>query len=490
MGVVCCGVTNEDENKVIVITSSEEKKKIQIGSKHSRIKTGSGDNDFSSRALFSLVPSDEVESNLEKAKSFLENPVIDRPEHLLIDDKLKFLASPLRFWALLSELPSGNKLHEYYSQLRIPLTPEYIALFGMNITQTTIKKIDDSIDSFEVVDYSLESDRALFVIKTTTKKILVVSPKSFLILRSVKRLDNGDFIEYQKSVELTSLYSDEIFKNEVAKLKNAGQIHFGAESLEFNGADTLKKTFTTIDVNSGVGLLLIKSMMRTRFRIYNENLFRQMVEYLVKTNEFNDLMWFPQDKENRINQIFQQNLILLKESGFALDFLDAQTFEMFKSKTTKIDNEVIEVQDEEDRFDEDKNCDVDQTNNSDLLNLQSNGQQTHEPVDTENKNEECSDFIEKVETGFEEDVTNCFGKPIDQQNEILDAGNDKVDKNLIAIDSIVSQEDQSSLVPSNYETSEAPVEPLKSHIHEDVNQQHLTNGNKKKKPNKNKNKKK
>jgi hypothetical protein len=484
MGAICCSETKNDERKLTMLTSIEERPRFPGKSTQSKFAIGSNNNDFSSRDLFRLVPLNEIEENIEKSKSILENPAIDIEENLFINENIRAMATPLKLWVMLSDLPSGCKLHNYYSKLRFPLTPDFMTLFSMNLTQDIMKKIDDNIDSFEVLDYSFDSERALFVTRTTTKKILIVSSKSFLVLRSLERLENGNVLEYQKSIELTSLNSDEIYKSEVQKLINPGKIIFGSELLEFNGVDTLRNTLTTIDVNSAVTMRLMQSMIRNRIRTYNENLFRQMVEYLVKTNEFEDIIWFPDCKVSKISQIFKQNLTLLKQSGIILDFLDAKTYDVFKSKIANVESKIVEVQDEENLFKEDKNVvkkeESEKLDISDDLTNENNGHSKSEFKDPENKNEGQSNQIEKFDQELNKNLTNSPSKSVNQQNYIAEDEKSNIIEITIVEESTNSQKDQSVIAPLNCKESEIPVENTDLKVQEDPKPWKITNKSTKK----------
>jgi len=451
MGAVCCGFNNSEEPKSITLTSLDERQRK--GSKVSFSRPGIEDMDKieSKRKLFELISNEEINAGFRHAEEILANPGMNQPSNLLIDENLKIIPNGLKFWAYLNDLPNGCKLHNYYSSLCLPFTPEFVTVFSFNLTQAQVKKMDDSIDYFELVDYSLSENTIVAVTKTVTKKILVVAPKSFLVFRALRRQDNGDFIEFQKSVELTGLASDTHFKHLINDLKNAGEVHFGAETLAFNSGETLRKTLTKVDVKSGVGISLLKSLLKTRIKSFNENLIKQMAEFLVKTEDFSSLIWFGADKVDKLKLIFQENLVLLKNSKLDFSLLDQSLVFSLNEKTTKPKEETLDESDIGDRIEETK----------------------EEQIELNTLENQAEIPTEETEQTFAEDKTNILGEsadtePMNAQEHPIFLPRD------LQMESVNSQSDESSLSKTMNGESEVIVEPLKSHLHEDAKPVHMT----------------
>jgi hypothetical protein len=457
MGAVCCGTNDTEEPKSITITSLDERQRKASKVSFSKPGTLDLESNESKRQLFQLISKEEIENDLRQAQEALAKPNIDVLANILIDENLKVIRNNLKVWAFLNDLPNGYKLHNYYSRFSLPFTPEFIAVFSFNLNQGQIKKMDDNIDYFELLDYSVNEDTILVVTKTITKKILVVPPKSFLVLRALKRLDNGNFIEFQKSVELTSLANDAHFKHLIDDLKNAGEVQFGAESMEFDGSQTLRRTLTKVDVKSGVGMLLIKSMLKNRIKTYNENLIKQMSEFLIKTEDFSNLIWFDADKAEKLKRIFEINLALLKNSSLDFTLLDQSLVFSLNEKTSKPKEEELDESDIGDRIDETREDQIQPT----------------EAVDQEANQEVVT------EQNFEEDSVNILGEPTQKEELPSNANGHSVPKD-IQMETVISQSDESSLTKAVDGKPEVEPEHLKSHLHEDAKPIHLTSANHKK----------
>lgn len=462
MGAVCCGFNNTEEPKSITITSLDERQRKGNKVSYSKPGTLEIETTESKRNIFELISKEELEAGFNQGEEIIAKPGINQTPNLLIDENLKIIPNALKFWAHLDDLPNGCKLHHYYSKLALPFTPEFITAFSLNLTQAQVKKMDDSIDYFELIDYSVNENTIIAVTKTVTKKILVVSPKSFLVFRALRKLDNGNFVEFQKSVELTGLVNDSHFKHLVDDLKNAGEIHFGAESTEFTNGESLRQTFTKVDVKSGVGMALLKSMLKTRIKTYNENLIKQMTEFLVKTEDYSSLIWFDVDKAEKLKQIFQTNLMLLKNSKLNFGLLDQALVCSLNEKTTKPKEDELDESDVGDRIEETKE-----------ENIETNGLESQIEKQTE-----------PAEQTFEEDTKNILGEsaekePVDTQETPVSLPKD------IQMDSVNSQSDESSQAKPINGNSEVTIEPLRSHLHDEVKPAHMTTANNGKKKRKN-----
>lgn len=90
------------------------------------------------------------------------------------------------FWAQLTSIPESNNLvHHYLVECDMPFSPELIYLFILNINQESFKKLDDSIDEYALLNYQVTENKIVLLTATKTKKILMVQPKFFLVLRVI-----------------------------------------------------------------------------------------------------------------------------------------------------------------------------------------------------------------------------------------------------------------------------------------------------------------
>ena len=314
MGVVCCRFEKEEpaslqnkNNKPRSITKDDKDELKAL------IPRNLSDTEADTTSLFQLLGNEIISQYLASVDGHLLNPETKKPSNVVLDEPLKIFNNSFKLWLELTDLPTGNKLHNYYSECNSVFTPELHYLCNFQTTNNSIKALDDNVDNFELVSYAIKDDIALLITKTRTKKILMIDPKTFFVVRLIRRINKNEFVEFQKSVELTALIQDPKLKSILDSQNNVGKIHVSCVKTFIEGEKRTTKFYSQMDVLSGVGALIVKTAAKGKLRTFQNNQQRGLTEFLLKTTDFKDFIWYTHDQAD-IRRIFYENLIILKNS--------------------------------------------------------------------------------------------------------------------------------------------------------------------------------
>lgn len=331
MGILCCKNQTPDGTSMNLLMKSQERNLQRVEA--SNLSLSDSSDQTNPLLLFELLGADFIASMLKEAEDLLANSDIKNSSPTL-DENLKLYNNKIRSWIHLTDLPSGNKLHHYLSEVECPLTPELYYLFTFHLNNERIKQLDDNIDFYELVNYAIKEDIVILVSRTTTKKILMIDPKTFYVVRIIKRIDKDTFIECQKSVDLTPLINHGIFKNYYDELKNVGQVQINAISYTRKGDKFINSAYSKIDVLSGIGPMIVKSAVKPKLKTYQNNLLKRLTQFALETTNYNELIWFTSNYQE-IDQIVSENLTLIKESRINLSELDNMSQASFHSQLSE-----------------------------------------------------------------------------------------------------------------------------------------------------------
>lgn len=155
--------------------------------------------------LFQLLGQEFIDSVFEEGQRLLQNLPIDKTTTNIYNDKIPPFNKQLAIWMTMKPLPSGNMEHVYYKEMDYPFTPECFVLFEMQCNKEILQKMDSSLEDFEVVDKAIKGNVMAVVSKLKLKRILMIPEKNFFVLRLIKRVNNNEYMDISKSVELTPL---------------------------------------------------------------------------------------------------------------------------------------------------------------------------------------------------------------------------------------------------------------------------------------------
>ena len=261
--------------------------------------------------FFSLVGPQSIEHNFETLSEKLSRNETKIEKKKILSTKLDFFKNNLDLWVeFVSQKNSSNKLHKYYLEIEYPFTAEFSYLYNFN---TNLADVNESLSKFEILNYSIKKDMIILICRSTTKKVLIIQPRNFVMLRVIKRNKNGDFEEYQKSIELTNLRDKEGIKEYLQNFKNLGTIFFNAvRHFKNNKNKWILISSSEVDVLSGTGLMIMKGILKRKIKNYNNKLLIKMTKFLITNRKFDDMIWFTKDIDD-IKRIFNENLEIFKK---------------------------------------------------------------------------------------------------------------------------------------------------------------------------------
>lgn len=264
-----------------------------------------------------------IEDLIRQAQEALRDDGVRIPKNRLVNERFKLFDNEYTFWADFLDLPSGNKKHCYHHLLEYPFTPEMFFLFSLQQTLESFSKVDDSLDQLELLNFAALDDLIITVIKTKTKKILVVEPRSFLVLRVIKRVSPTHFIEAQKSVQLTGLKDQEPWKALLSKQQNLGEIEISAAEVKLDGGKVTAKSLNYVDVLSSTGPMILRPVLKGKFSRYHKNVVKETLKFLMRTKEadYRSLRWFTNDSAE-LGRIFAENRRIVAEKRPNLNDLE------------------------------------------------------------------------------------------------------------------------------------------------------------------------
>lgn len=70
------------------------------------------------------------------------------------------------------------------------LTPEVYYLFLVNCKFKDLHRLDNSIDYYDLLNYTYKKDEMIIVSQTRSAKILMIEERNFVVLRIIKKEGN------------------------------------------------------------------------------------------------------------------------------------------------------------------------------------------------------------------------------------------------------------------------------------------------------------
>jgi hypothetical protein len=264
-----------------------------------------------------------IEALLKEAEEALAADPVPNPKNALVTEKFKLFNSDYNFWANFSDLQGGNKLHHYSHRLDYPFTPELYFLFSLQQSLESFSKIDDSLEQLEILNFQADGDLVIKITRTRTKKILVIEPRSFVVLSVVKRVSKDRIIEAQRSVQLTGLAEQEPWKSILAQQVNLAEFKLGANLVEFDGTNTILRSKADVDILSSTGPTILKMALKGKFSRYYKNLVREALWFITRSNpaQYRNFIWFTNAPEE-FTRILEENRAIVAQKNPNLTELD------------------------------------------------------------------------------------------------------------------------------------------------------------------------
>lgn len=309
MGNICCKIQEPDS----IINNSL--------SNHSKENTIDLSMQFN---LIDTLGKKYIDGNLKEMLKEQDNEEIKNKDNHIANTNLLTFNNKLDVWVKFTSMENTtNLLHNYYIEMDIPFTPELIQMFYLNVSEEVFKEYNKKAASFQVTHTSISKDTIVYIIKTSTKKILLVQPKQFYIVRVVRRMNDGSMMEFSQSVKSTNLKEIKEFANCIKNFNNEGDVKFSGIHTIKNDKGSNHKIFNKIDALSGISLRILKSFIKKSIIRSNNEFMVKLAEFTLNTTENEKLVWFSDDKED-IKRILDENKELLEKNNFKVDSLNKE----------------------------------------------------------------------------------------------------------------------------------------------------------------------
>lgn len=318
MGLTCCAPPRKSPYEL------EMEKKLPFPEIEKRDKKKqSAEQQTSDLTLTELIGIDNIERFLEEDSREVAD-LSHRKSAALLDTKLEFFSNNYRFWCHFEKQSNGNFYHNYSHQIEFPFTPEFYYLMTLQENLEELQKKDDSIEYFEVLKNEITSDMIISASLMKTKKILTVAPRTFLLIRVIKRISKNQFQECQRSVDLTDLRNEETFAQILSTEENIACIFNGTSSFIKDDSRYVLNLFTKIDILSTIGFNMFAIIIKKKFQNFFNKSMKLMAEFLSKRHDPSTLTWF-EGRNEEIAEILRENLAILRALKPNFEFLDSNT---------------------------------------------------------------------------------------------------------------------------------------------------------------------
>lgn len=291
-----------------------------------------------------LLGEEQIDQFFKEAQIEIQDSSICQTKFRLINEKLKMFGNEYTMHADFPELESGNKLHHYRNSVDYPFTPAMYFLHSLQLNIESYSRVDDSLDQLELLNYSSTDDTIVIISRSRTKKILVIEPRSFIVVRIIKKISDYEFMEVQKSINLTNLAKVEPFSHIASLQPNLGEMKISVYHLFQKDSKFFKQSMTKVDILSSTGPMILKVALKGKFSKIEKNMTKETLRFILTKNksDYKNLKWFTSSEEE-IDKIFEENLKIVKAWRPNLTDLDKVDQEMLSDKLSQISasNDVV-----------------------------------------------------------------------------------------------------------------------------------------------------
>lgn len=282
--------------------------------------------------LYTLFTEKAITTLLQRAGDYLVSPDVKKNDKLLINEKLQLMKNDFKLWVKLSNQERvPYKLHTYYSEMMFPFTPELLYLFYLNENSDNFEKLHNDLDHYEVVHQTFKGDYCLMLLRYRTKGVVTIEPRSFFVLRVVRRNKDRTFNEFQVSVLRTHLGELPAVKAIRDAMENEATVYIHGSEFESTPEGYMLKSFTKVDVLSQLGILAVKPVIKSSAKQTKNTLMHMLVEFLLVKQDLAKLKWFGDSLSDK-RRIFDENLKILGEAKLDLTCLEPDLQSIYVSK--------------------------------------------------------------------------------------------------------------------------------------------------------------
>ena len=281
--------------------------------------------------LSSIIDDELIEQFYSEIQSTIESPSLKKTSLLLLDYEIPLLKNQLMVWMKFQKQENTqNKLHLSYSETNIPFTPELIYLYLLSINKTNFSKLYKNLEAYEIVNQTIKDDHLFILYRYLTKKQLYVGHRNYFVFRILRKNPDGTISEFQTSVNTSKLLKLKEFKGFSVNFNDMAIIYANGSEFEKTSKGYVWKQFSKKDILSDENILNLKPMIKKEMKTYYSNMMKQIVHFLLKTPDLDDLLWFGDNHDKR--RIIDENLKILSKSDINIQNLSSDTQNLFISK--------------------------------------------------------------------------------------------------------------------------------------------------------------
>ena len=310
MGAICCRVATENQPTPTKDNQSAPKQKPfpEVATNRKEIQpTPKAPTQQTGNELIDQIGLENIRKFMDEDADELGYQGYRQDSAKLFDGPLPALKGNYRLWVTLkdSEDKKSNVQH-CLQQCEWVFTPAYHYLFEAQEALTKFGQNDDSLENYRIVRTGATKDLLVVVIRFQSKKILVISPRQFLIVRVLQKQPNGAIRSCTRSVQLTDLAKLEPYKTMMGEAEVNAVVHNGTSGFVDNDGSFVINSFSKTDLLSSTGLKIMTQILKKKFSGFFDKLSVEMLRFLFAKSDESDFVWFEGAREE-VAQIMKEN---------------------------------------------------------------------------------------------------------------------------------------------------------------------------------------
>ena len=317
----CCPKSPKSIDSSSIALIELEKPENQTTSTIDRISTDQVTMDTKNDLSLNLV-SEFNEYDIESLMSQLQSEkdsYFSQLENLKSFDQGEFFSCEV-FGKMFIDEVSNDSFVVMSEKFRTNSKAEFLLFAFIN----QIVKLSNSINHSEVLCSHTSCDTIYVVEAIKTKRVLVISPRSMIVLHIYKKIDNDTFIHLMQSVNLTKLIKCKPVAKAYSKLTDVKANIFISGQLikNYNGFCEIE-SFSRSDFQLTVGFKLLKPFLIREYvkmlANYSKNCERLLVEDYSESQL--KVIWFEQENNNS-DKKEDSNFLQFLQERHRLEFFD------------------------------------------------------------------------------------------------------------------------------------------------------------------------
>lgn len=219
---------------------------------------------------------------------------------------------------------SDEYFHKYLNHEIIAFDPLVMLFCELNCDN-----IDSNLDQYTVFHSETTPSSILIYYLSKSKRIMMLQPRTYLVIRYIQKVSATSYIEVQQSAELMGLDSQEINEHILSNASTLASLMIFSAKAESKGSVSLRTTAVISDPKSSMGLTIAKPFLNTNNKKYSTNLMFELGEFyrLRKFEDGRKVVWFDGDYDGLVKR-FEEQKKKSREMEQAIDERDELKMEV------------------------------------------------------------------------------------------------------------------------------------------------------------------